>query len=672
MWVETVSEAVCDAATGNVTTIVSVSRDITERKHQEEWLRRVEERNRALLRAIPDLMFVINREGVFVDSSTPSGAPLLVPLDRTMGRSAHEVLPPELADATMHNVREALRTGQVQLFEYPLTVRGEVCHFEARTVPCGPDETLSIVREITERKRAEHKLQESRQKLQLLVNQSPLGVVSWSLDFQVTEWNPAAERIFGYRREELIGRRGAEMLVPEHLRGAIEGVFAQLLTRRGGLRSTNQNITKDGRTILCEWYNTPLVDESGNVVGAASLVQDVTERLKAEEERRRLEAQMLHAQKLESLGVLAGGIAHDFNNLLVGMLGNAGLALLELPQGHPARQSVEQIEMVAVRAADLTHQMLAYSGRGKFMIEPVNLSRLVDEMAHLLEVSVSKAAAIHYEFEPDLPPVEADATQMRQIVMNLIINASDALESREGTITVRTGLVHADADYLAAAYLTEELQPGRFVFLEVTDTGRGMDAETSARIFDPFFSTKQTGRGLGLAAVLGIVRGHHGTIRVTSELNKGTTFRVLLPPSVAAEEEDAAKPQHAEPRLGSGTVLVVDDDETVRRVARSILERHGFTVVTANDGVEAVEAVVESPERFSLVLLDMTMPRMSGDEAFLAIKAVRESVPVILSSGYSEQDAVSRFAPAGLAGFVQKPFQVRELMDKVFASLAAR
>jgi signal transduction histidine kinase/CheY-like chemotaxis protein len=414
------------------------------------------------------------------------------------------------------------------------------------------------------------------------------------------------------------------------------------------------------------------VDGSGNVVGVASLVQDVTERLKAEEERRRLEAQMLHAQKLESLGVLAGGIAHDFNNLLVGVLGNAGLALLELQQGHPARQTVEQIEAVAMRAAELTHQLLAYSGRGKFVIEPVSLSRLVHEMRHLLEVSVSKAAVVQYELPPELPVTDADATQMRQIVMNLMINASDALDGIQGTITVRTGTIDADSDYLAATYLNENLRPGRFVFLEVTDTGKGMDPATSARIFDPFFSTKQTGRGLGLAAVLGIVRGHHGTIRVYSEPASGTTFRVLLPPSGGAAAADTPPRGNHPTRLGAGTVLVVDDDETVRRVARSMLERHGFTVVTANDGVEGVEAFEREPDRFSLVLLDLTMPRMNGDEAFRAIKSVRGSVPVILSSGYTELDTVGKFSSAGLAGFVQKPFQMRDLVDKVFAALAVK
>ncbi len=671
VWVESVNETVVDERTGAVSKIIAISRDVTQRKQVEEHLRRLEARHRALLNAIPDLIFVNNADGVFLDFSARPGTELRIPSHQIVGSHLRDALPERVVNQALDSIHATLETGETRVFEYPLPVDGEIEYFEARTVRVSPAEALTIVRRITERRRAEHRLRESQQKLRLLVDQSPLAVIGWDLEFQVTEWNPAAERTFGYRKSELLGRRGTEVLVPVELHGAVEAVFSELVQRRGGYRSTNENVTKDGRTILCEWYNTPLVGENGEVVGVASLVQDVTERAQAEEARRRLEAQMLHTQKLESLGVLAGGIAHDFNNLLVGVMGNAGLALMEMPADSPARPAVQAIEQAAVRAADLTRQMLAYSGKGKFLIQNVNLSHLVGEMSHLIMVSISKTAIVNEELAGDLPAVEADATQLQQVVMNLIINASDALEQRPGTITVRTGTMQASRDYLAEAFLAEKLEPGTYVYLEVADTGHGMDAETRSRIFDPFFTTKTTGRGLGLAAVLGIVRSHHGTIRVTTAAGAGTAFRVLLPP---AKNQSAPPPPQVEAPPAkpiTGTVLVVDDDETVRGVARSILVRHGYKVIMAYDGVEGVERFKENPDGIDLVLLDMTMPRMSGEETFAVLRKIRPGVRVLLTSGYNEQEAVARFISEGLSGFVQKPFRVRELLEKVAQAINA-
>ena len=369
-----------------------------------------------------------------------------------------------------------------------------------------------MIRDVTERREAEQALLESQQMVRLLVEQSPMAVILWDLEFLAIEWNPAATRVFGFSKEEMRDHPATERIVPPQLLEPVVQVFRDLCEQKGGYRSTNENLAKDGRIIFCEWYNTPLLDANGNTVGVASLVNDVTERVTAEQKRREMEQRMVQTQKLESLGVLAGGIAHDFNNLLVGVLGNAGLALADLPEDSSVRSAVEQIERTALRAADLTRQLLAYSGKGRFVILPVNLTNLVGEMLELLMVSISKSATLETQLAADLPCIEADATQIRQVIMSLLINASDALEGAAGTIRIRTALIHMSTFHIGRMIQSANaLQPGRYVCLEITDTGRGMDAGNCERIFDPFFSTKQTGRGLGPAAVQGIVRGGRRT-----------------------------------------------------------------------------------------------------------------------------------------------------------------
>jgi signal transduction histidine kinase len=357
-------------------------------------------------------------------------------------------------------------------------------------------------------------------------------------------------------------------------------------------------------------------DEQGRATRMVGSVQDVTERHRQEEERQAIEKKFREAQKLESLGVLAGGIAHDFNNLLTGILGNACLARMELPPDSSVQSYAEQIELSSQRAADLCKQMLAYSGKGRFTVKPVHLSEMVRETVHLLQLSVSKKAVLQLALADDLPRVLADTTQIRQIIMNLVINASDALGDKGGTITIHTAVLRADRNYLNSLVGADELAEGDYVSLEVTDTGCGMSGETQAKIFEPFFTTKFTGRGLGLSAVLGIVRGHQGALKVRSEPGRGTTFKLLLP--VAKDDAGDTKiERRVTPKWrGTGTVLVIDDEESVRRVAGKILMSMGFQVVTANDGIEGLNAYRTCSESICAVLLDLTMPRMDG-EGFL-------------------------------------------------------
>ncbi|GAB4321799.1 MAG: hypothetical protein Kow0059_16630 [Candidatus Sumerlaeia bacterium] len=391
------------------------------------------------------------------------------------------------------------------------------------------------------------------------------------------------------------------------------------------------------------------------------------ERLRSQEREARIEAQLRQAQKLESLGVLAGGIAHDFNNLLSGILGNVGLALMDLPEDSPVRELLRNVELSAARAADLTRQMLAYSGKGRFVVEPLDLNAVIEEMTQLLQVSIAKSVQLIKRLSPEPVVVEADATQIRQVIMNLITNASEAAELTSGTITISTGITRIDTAEPEGGSQPLGVEPGEFAFLEVRDTGIGMKPDTIPKIFDPFFTTKNTGRGLGLAATLGIIRGHRGAIRVESTFGQGTTICVLLPlsaggrPTPTPEAPPPAQPAGAE--KAGGLVLVADDEHAVRVVVSRSLQRAGYSVVTARDGLEAVELFRRHSGELAAVVLDLTMPGQDGDAALRELRRIRADVPVILMSGFSEKDLTARMKDAPFDGFLQKPFRPQDLTE---------
>ncbi len=429
-------------------------------------------------------------------------------------------------------------------------------------------------------------------------------------------------------------------------------------------------------TAIVSWATVlaliPLIPKGLALPGLAEvnkkLLEEIARREEAERERQQLEAQVLQSQKLESLGLLAGGIAHDFNNILTGVLGYLDLARMELPANSSARELMEEAVKSTHRAADLTKQMLAYSGKGRFFIQPLNLSTVVKESGPLLEISISKKVSLHYNLAPHLPMCEADQTQLGQVLMNLVINASEAMDNQTGAIQITTGSMHCSREYLREAFLDETLPAGNYVYLEVTDTGSGMPEETKAKIFDPFFTTKFTGRGLGLAAVLGIVRGHKGAIKVVSEVGKGTTFRVLFPSTQKANIEVPLVVPTAVTR-GNGTVLVVDDEAVVRSLATNMLHRMGFRVITANDGLEGVDAFRHNADQILFVLLDLLMPNLDGIETLRELRKIRPDVCILFSSGYDEKVATEQLTENGIAGFIQKPYDFDQLSKAVQEAL---
>lgn len=427
---------------------------------------------------------------------------------------------------------------------------------------------------------------------------------------------------------------------------------------------------RDGSEKWVFSHGRGVYDAKGALDFFEGLVIDITAQKKSEADRIAMERKLLEGQKLESLGLLAGGIAHDFNNLLTGVLGNASLLRLALPPNDATEPQLRAIETASLRAAELCRQMLAYAGKGRFVIEPTALSALVEGMLPLLKISIGHGVRVHLELAGPLPFVMADATQLRQIVMNLVINASDAIGNRSGDIFLTTGLITLQEAMPRSPGADGELSAGDYVFLEVRDTGCGMAPETLQKIFDPFFSTKFAGRGLGLAAVLGIVRSHQGALRVESTPGAGATFRLLLPP---AKEEPASTPPPptAHPWSHTARVLVIEDDETVRLVAAEVLKSYGLSPQLATDGETGVAAFRKNPAAFDLVLLDLIMPGLSGEETLARLRSIRRDVTVLIMSGYNETDTLARLEdPLSRLGFLHKPFTREMLKVKVRALLA--
>ena len=528
-----------------------------------------------------------------------------------------------------------------------------------------PDGTYhSFIRDVSERKAAEKALRLSEEKFARAFKLSPDAVnINRAADGCYLEVNKGFCDLLGWSAEEVIGHSSC----PDGLDIWCRSEDRQRLL--AGLRETGEVSGleapfrhKDGRVVI-GLMSARLIEIDGEQC-ILSITRDITERVRLQEQQKKLEEQMLQAQKLESLGVLAGGIAHDFNNILMAVLGHCELALKRLPKEQPAYRNLEQIKNSANAAADLANQMLAYSGKGKFVVEQVDLSWLVKEMQPMLAISIKKKALLQFDLEDGLPSVEADLAQLRQVLLNLVINASDALEEKSGAIAVSTGVADCDRGTLQQTSVDDDLPAGRYVFLQVADTGCGMDEATQQRIFEPFFTTKFSGRGLGMAAVLGIVRGHHGAIKVDTARGQGTTIRVLLPATGSAANQPSDKTT-LESFRATGTVLLVDDDLNVLGAGREMLEELGFEVLTAGDGLDAVNLFRQHPARFRFVLMDLTMPRMDGNEAMREMRRLDPQVKVVISSGYHEQLLPKDDADVSPNRFLKKPYLLDDLQTLV-------
>jgi PAS domain S-box-containing protein len=521
--------------------------------------------------------------------------------------------------------------------------------------PSEEAQVYSIVRDITERKKTAEDLKLMSFALDHISEEVHLSDGHGRFVYV----NQQACKALGYKKDELVKKMITD-IDPSVTPVFLEASRRDLIDLKTLTHESTQ-MRRDGST-----YPVEITENHFEYAGhnySLTLVRDIAERKRNEEVRRQFEKRMMEAQKLESLEVLAGGVAHDFNNLLAAIMGHAELTKRRLPPDSKAIKNLYQIEQAAERAADLAKQMLAYSGKGKIFVETVDLNQLLEEILPMLRVSVPQNIDVQLNPGRFTAGVDVDATQIRQIIMNLILNASEAIGDASGTISITTDCIQCSADFLKHVWLNKNLSAGLYVSLEVNDDGCGMNEETLSKLFDPFFTTKFTGRGLGLSAVLGILRGHKGAFKVESEEGQGTLFKVLLPASKKVIAV-ANLPEIEDDWQGKGTVLLVDDEAAVRRSCAALLEELGFTAITAYDGLQALDVFMDHPE-ICFVLLDLTMPKLNGEKCFYELRKICPDIQVIMSSGYSESEIEEKLGGKGLAGFLQKPYRLSALMSAI-------
>jgi PAS domain S-box-containing protein len=653
-------------ASGAITGVVLVFRDVTAQYAARQALRASEERYRTLFERMLNGFalheIICDDDGRPVDYRFLEVNPAYERLtglraSDLIGRTVREVLP-GIEDFWIETYGRVALTGEPAELESVAASLGR--HYAVTAYSPKPGQFACIFADVSERVRAEEELRESEARFRSLAEGSPDYIMRYDREGRHTYMNAAGLRVSSLTPEDIIGKTHAESGFDAEQSAFWEAKIHAVFATGQPCQEQFTWEGAEGRMVL-DWRLTPEFTDDGSVMSALGVSRDITGLVRAEEERLEMERRLLHAQKLESLGVLAGGIAHDFNNLLTAILGNLDLAQVTLPPSSGAHRFIEAAGLASRRAADLTRQMLAYSGKGRFAVRETDLVALVTENAEILRAVVPHTVTLTMHSGGDTPAIVADPSQIEQVVLNLITNAAEAVGSRPGAIVVATGPAECSAAYLEASVLAEKPAQGLFAYVEVRDTGCGMEPEVQARLFEPFFTTKFTGRGLGMAAVQGIVRAHEGAIMVESTPGKGTVIRVLFPVTVAEKAPVAeATPAGAPPTPDEALVLVVDDEPMVREFCRAALAQLGYRTIVASDGEEGVAAFRARRNEIDCVLLDLSMPRMDGTAAFAELRRICPDVRVILTSGFGE-DVAEHFTGQGLAGFLEKPFPVDAL-----------
>lgn len=568
----------------------------------------------------------------------------------------------------------ALLAGQRSVEEYRIITRNGDIRYQREYGRPEFDEHGRVIRiygaaqDITQQHQAEAALRASERNLRLIAENTADCISAYDMDRHLIYVNSAFEQLTGYSIADLWQQQFIDYMHPDDR----ERMFALFDDAFGGVAFhdvEHRIITRDGLIKWCASSSGPLLDDQGQQIGVQGRERDITARVRAEHEYRAVERKLQETQRLESLGVLAGGIAHDFNNLLQTIQGNANLALIETDQAEQ-KHALQQITAASRRAAELVQQLLAYAGKSSIVMRPLDVNAVVREMTSLLRVSVPRSIEIEYVLADQLPLVEADSSQMRQVIMNLITNAAEAIQTGRGTVQLTTSMQLIHPDLLRLAVVGADLPPGRYLVAEVRDDGIGMDAATLARIFEPFFTTKFTGRGLGLAAVLGIVRAHHGALLVDSTPGTGTTFRLILPPSRNTPALLGTPSVPTGRRWSGETVLIIDDDEAVRSVVTRALAHVGLHPLQAPDGNAGLELFALHQAEIQCVLLDLMLPGMSGDQIARALWQRAPATPIVLMSGYAQRDMRARLPEAEHLWTLQKPFTpdvLYELLQLVLA-----
>jgi two-component system cell cycle sensor histidine kinase/response regulator CckA len=649
------------AGTKELTSIIDALNTMTAKLNRsQEILRESEERYRTLVETMTDVVFTLDTEGRFTFLNHEFEVTTGYSAQDFIGRPFTEILAPEYIKSTTERFRRGLGGGTIPIYEVEIIGRDEkgiAVELNVTSLPAvhgEPIGRIGVARNVSERRKAEEALKEAYD----IISKSPTVAFLWKSDegWPVEFVTDNVEGIFGYTAKEFISGTVlySQTIHPDDLERVAKEIvhYTRERERRSFAHEPYRIISKDGRVRWVDDRTYIRRDERGLITHYQGIVVDITD-------RKRMETQLQQAQKLEAIGTLAGGIAHDFNNLLMAIIGNTSLMLLEADSSHPFYERLRNIERHVQSGAALTKQLLGFARGGMYEVKSMNINELIKRSAEMFS-RTKKEIAIHTKYQDDLWPVEGDQGQIEQVLLNLYVNAWQAMPGG-GELYLQTENSSLDADHVKPL----DIEPGRYVKITVTDTGVGMDEETQQRIFEPFFSTKEMGRGtgLGLASVYGIIQNHHGFITVDSERGHGTTFTIYLQASDKEPEEEGAISE--ELVRGSGTVLLVDDEERVLTVGKDMLATMGYEVLTASSGKEAVEIFRENQHTVDVVILDMIMPGMGGSETYDRLQQINPGVKVLLSSGYSLDGEAQKILSRGCNGFIQKPFDLYDLSSKL-------
>ncbi len=650
---------------GNAQFVQGIVQDITEHKRAEEALRESEERFHHMFEMHDAVMLLIEPVSGRIKDANPAAEKFYgYSVEQLRGMSIQNIN--AASEGTIaEESRHAFSSEKKYFIFLHRLANGETRTVEVHSSPVMMEGTrilFSIIHDITERQHAEDELR----KLSLAVEQSPASIVITDTQGNIEYVNPKFTEVSGYSMEEARGMKPSILKSGETTPDEYRRLW-ETITAGHDWQGEFHNKKKNGELFWETASISPVKNKDNVVTNFVAVKEDITDRKRSEEALR-------HAQKLESIGTLAGGIAHDFNNLLNVIMGQSSLAMGRLPRESPAGNNITKALKAAERAADLTRQLLAYSGKGKFVTEDFNLNRLVDENAQFLELSVPKTTQLRYELDSACLFIHGDVGQVQQVIMNLIINAGEAMGANPGYITIRTrrtDITESNTEFWK--YTNNPLPAGVYASLQVSDTGHGMRPEILARIFDPFFTTKFTGRGLGLAAVLGIVRGHHGGVRIESTKGKGTLFEIVFPIVQSPTVPGVQGTKNASLIDGSGrTILVIDDEPSILELLTDVLTEAKFTVLSAMNPIEGIELYRRRQRDIAMVILDYSMPGMDGRVAFEELRKISKSIPVLLCSGYTEEEMKSAFGDIRPNSFIKKPYRPIELLERVASIIPAK
>ncbi len=664
--------------------------EILERKKAEAGLKDSEATLKTLLNTAPvGVGLVIDRNFQWTNKTLSEMTGF--DNEELNGRSSRIIYPDDAEFLRVGELKykEILKTGKGQIQTCFKTKDGSLIDVLLKSSAIDPDNlsdgVVFTAMDITELQQAQSALKESEAKYRLLTENMTDVIWSISEDLEYTYVSPSIRNQLGYEPEEVLGKSLPQFVSPIFCDQLIDGFEKRIqqfhrINDFSSLTLIIKQTRKDGSDLWNELLANPIVGEKGELTGFQGVSRDISDRMKAEKDKMEIERQLLHAQKLESLGVMSGGIAHDFNNLLTVIMGNLQLASFEIPPENEVRPLLENAMKAARKSAELSRQMLAYSGKGVFEVTDVNLNDIVIQNAQIFGTAIPKTINLEIDLGEKTPFVKADPGQIQQIMMNLITNAAEALDTKVGTIRISTGVRYCDKSLLASGVFPENPEPQDMAYLEVLDNGCGMDSATISRIFDPFYTTKFTGRGLGMSVVHGIVRAHDGAIIVNSEPGQGTKITVYLPVSKNTHQSSLLQSPESSNSItlecqrvnGTILVLVVDDEPDVNELVCKMLTKQGVNTISAFDGKQAVEIFNSNPDSFCLVILDLTMPEMDGVETFKKIREIRSNIKVVMSSGYDADEVLKKFGAHNNLpdDFLKKPFNF-ESVSKVMAELAS-